>query len=216
MRPEMATLLLSRGASATALNVSACGRCDLAIAAPACAHRCARCPSRSPQSEGLTTMHDWAWGVFSMMGGDADYPALDAAGCARAAATASALLTAGAPLWVSVAEDFEGWDLLEGPPLRWLADALARSDAVLPALGKPRLTPPQRALVVGLINHARAVSAWQRRGPFMLLRKVALARMFARAQIRQWALWVCARNRARRARLAARAARVAAAGGPGV
>ena len=162
-------------------------------------------------------MHAWAQGVLAMMEGNGLYPALNAAGCARTAATASALLTAGAPLWVSAAADFEGWGMLEGTPLQWLAVALARSDAVLPARGKPRLTPPQRALVTGLINHARSVSAWHRRGPFMLLRKHQLARMFARAEIRQWALWVCARNRARRARLAAHAARVAGgAGGPGL
>ena len=162
-------------------------------------------------------MHSWAWGVLVMVrGGNADVPALDAAGCARAAATASALLAAGAPLWVSAAADFEGWGLFEGPPLQWLADALARSDAALPALRKPRLTPPQKARVAGLINHARAVSAWRRRGPFMLLRKRQLARMFAVAEIRQWALWVCARNRARRARLAAHAAARGGAGGPGL
>ena len=157
-------------------------------------------------------MHVWAWGVLAMIEGNDRYPTLDAAGCPRAAATASALLAAGAPLWVSAAVNFEGRGRLEGTPLQWLADGLARSDAALPAIGKPRLTPPQRALVVGLINHARAVSAWHRRGPFMLLRKRQLARMFAVAEIRQWALWVCARNRARRARLAAHAARVAAAG----
>ena len=150
-----------------------------------------------------------------MEGDNANLPALDAAGCASAAATASALLTAGAPLWVSAAVTCEGSVTLLRPPLQWLAGGLALSDAVLLALGKPHLTPSQKALVAGLINHARAVSAWHRRGPFMLLRKRQLARMFAVAEIRQWALWVCARNRARRALRAVVAAR-AAAGGPGL